>query len=144
MEKKAILPAVTIALLSCIALMLAVIGGLYTYNTFAGEAQPVAAQSSGTDKGPTWSASALTVGGDTEVMVVIREVENPYDTGKTATQMAVYEVRLTGTAKAELFFVASRLLEYDFQLPDHSDTSAKGKNWSPLAIKEAVEKQKKK
>lgn len=142
MEKKAILPAVTIALLSCVALMLAVIGGLYAYNTFVADAQPVAAQS--TDKGPEWSASALTVGGDTQVMVVITKVKNPYDeSAGEATQMSVYEIRLSGTAKAELYFVASRLLEYDFQLPDHSDTSAKGKNWTPLGIKEALDKAKK-
>ena len=143
MDKKTIFPAVTIALLSCVALMLTVIGGLYAYNTFAGDAQPVAAQSSGTDKGPAWSATALTVGGDTEFMCIVKEVDNPYEDGKVATQMAVYEVRQSGTAKAELYFVASRLLEYDFQLPDHSDTAAKGKNWTPLKIKEAVEKSKK-
>jgi len=143
MDKKTIFPAVTIALLSCVALMLTVIGGLYAYNTFAGEAQPVAAQSSGTDKGPEWSASSLTVGGDTEFMVVIKIVDNPYEEGKDATQMNVYEIRQSGTAKAELYFVASRLLEYDFQLPDHSDTPAKGKNWTPLAIKDALNKSKK-
>ncbi|MBZ0137974.1 MAG: hypothetical protein K8I27_16580 [Planctomycetes bacterium] len=144
MDKKTILPAVTIALLSCVALMLTVIGGLYAYNTFAGEAQAVEAQSSGTDKGPKWSATALTVGGDTEFMVIIKEVENPYEEGKLATQMAVYEVRPSSTAKAELYFVAARLLEYDFQIPDHSGEDAKGKNWKPLNIKEALEKAKKK
>lgn len=143
MEKKTILPAVTIALLSCIALMLTVIGGLFAYNTFAGDAEPVAAQSSGTDKGPSWSATALTVGGDTEFMVIIKEVANPYETGKTATQMNVYEIRPSSTAKAELYFVAARLLEYDFQLPDHSGQDAKGKGWKPLGVKEAIEKSKK-
>ncbi|MCG3185143.1 MAG: hypothetical protein ICCCNLDF_03331 [Planctomycetes bacterium] len=144
MEKKTVLPAVTIALLSCIALMLTVIGGLYAYNTFAGSAQPVAAQSSGTDKGPDWSATSVTVGGDQEFIVVIKEVENPYEQGQKATQMAVYEVRPNSTAKAELFFVASRLLEYDFKLPDHSGEDSKGKGWSPLGVKKAVEDSKKK
>jgi hypothetical protein len=144
MEKKAILPAVTIALLSCIALMLTVIGGLYAYNTFAGNAQPVAAQSAGTDKGPQWSASSITVGGNQEFMVVIKEVENPYEQGQKATQMAVYEIRTAGTAKADLYFVASRLLEYDFKLPDHSGQDAKGKGFSPLGVKKAVEESKKK
>jgi hypothetical protein len=144
MEKKAIVPAVTIALLSCVALMLAVIGGLYAYNTFAGDAQPVAAQSAGTDKGPDWSATALTVGGDTEFLVVIKEVPNPYEEAKMGTQMVVYELRQKGNGRAELFFVAARLIEYDLQVPDHSDQAATGKDWKPLGVKEALEKAKKK
>lgn len=141
MEKKTVIPAVTIALLSCVALMLAVIGGLYAYNTFANEAQPVAAQ---TDTGPNWSATSLRVGGDTDFLVIIKEVENPYETGKMATQMGVYEVKPSSTAKSELYFVASRLLEYDFQLPDHSGEDSKGKNWKPLKIKEALDDARKK
>jgi hypothetical protein len=142
MDRKAILPAVTIALLSCICLMLTVIGGLYAYNTFAGTAQPVAAQS-GTDKGPDWSATSVTVGGDTEYMVVIKEVENPYDAGKMASVMAVYEIKPSSSGKAEMYFVSSRLIEYDLMVPDHSGEDSKGKNWTPLGVKKAIEEAKK-
>lgn len=135
-EKKVILPAITIALLTCIALMLTVIGGLYMYNTFTDEAAPAYAQ---TDKGPAWSATSVTVGGNQEMMVVIRQVENPYETGKMATQMNVYEIRGQG-GKVELYFVGARLLEYDFQIPEHSGVDSKGKGWSPLGVKEAADK----
>ena len=143
MDRKAIVPEVTIALLSCVCLMLAVIGGLYAYNTFAGDAQPVAAQS-GTDKGPDWSATSVRVGGDTDYMVVVKEVTNPYEDGQKASVLAVYEIRPNSTGKAELYFVASRLIEYDLKVPDHSGEDSKGKNWTPLGVKKAVEESKKK
>ena len=138
MDRKAIVPAVTIALLSCVCLMLAVIGGLYAYNTFAAGAQPVAAQS--TDKGPDWSATALTVGGDQQFLCVIKEATNPYEEGQKASVMAVYEIHPNSTGKSDLFFVASRLIEYDMKVPDHSGEDSKGKSWKPLEIKKAVEK----
>jgi hypothetical protein len=144
MDRKVIVPAVTIALLSCICLMLTVIGGLYAYNTFAGGAEPVAAQSSGTDKGPAWSATSLTVGGDTEFLCIVKEVANPYEEGKSANVMAVYEIRPNSTGKAEMYFVASRLIEYDLQVPHHSGEDSKGKSWEPLGVKKAVEDSKKK
>lgn len=143
MDRKAIVPAVTIALLACVCLMLTVIGGLYAYNTFAGNAQPVAAQSSGTDKGPDWSATSLTVGGDTEFLCVIKEMPNPYKDGERANMIAVYEVRPNSTGKAEMYFVASRLIEYDLQVPHHSGADSKGKGFEPINLKKTVEESKK-
>lgn len=138
MDKKAILPAVTISLLSCIALMLAVIGGLYTYNTFVADAEPVSAQGNGgTDKGPSWSVTPITTGGDKQHLVIVREVENPYGSGQ-AMQMAVYEIQ-GNNATGRLYFVAARLIEYDFQLPYIQDTNTRGDGWEPLEIKQAVE-----
>jgi hypothetical protein len=143
MDRKVILPAVTIALLSCVCLMLTVIGGLYAYNTFAGNAEPVAAQS-GTDKGPNWSATSITVGGDTEFLCIVKEVPNPYEDGKMGNVMAIYEVRPNSQGKAEMFFVCSRLIEYDLMVPHHSGEDSKGKSWEPLGVKKAVEESKKK
>lgn len=137
-EKKVILPAVTIALLSCIALMLTVIGGLYMYNTFADDAAPAYAQGAGTDKGPSWSATPVTVGGNQEMMVVIREVPNPYEPGEFSTQMNVYEIRGQG-GKIDLYFVGSRILEYDFRIPDHSGVDSKSAKYNPLGVKEAAD-----
>ncbi len=117
MDKKTLLPVVSIALLSCIALMLTVIGGLYTYNTFVSDAQPVSAQAGngGTDKGPDWSVTPVTTGGDKQHLVIVRRVDNPYDDG-TAMQMAVYEV--TGNnSRAQLYLVGSRLIEYEDPAP---------------------------
>jgi ABC-type enterochelin transport system ATPase subunit len=54
--------------------------------------------------------------------------------------MVVYEIRPNGSGKCELYFVASRLIEYDMKVPDHSGEDSKGKSWNPLAIKKAVEK----
>lgn len=144
MDKKAILPAVTIALLSCIALMLTVIGGLYAFNTFASDAAPVAAQSSGTDEGPDWTVTPVTVGGDTQHIVVIQKSENPYEAGKLGLQMAVYELRASGTAKADLYFIAARTLGYDFAWPNISGESTNKKAYEPAALKKAAEEAKKK
>jgi hypothetical protein len=143
MDRKAIVPAVTIALLACVCLMLTVIGGLYAYNTFAGNAQPVAAQS-GTDKGPSWSATSIRVGGDTDFLAVVKEVPNPYEEGKVANVLAVYEVRPNSQGKCEMYFVASRLIEYDLMVPHHSGEDSKGKSWEPINVKKAVEDSKKK
>jgi hypothetical protein len=123
--------------------MLTVIGGLYAYNTFAGSAEPVAAQS-GTDKGPEWSTTSLRVGGEKDLLVVMKEVENPYEEGKKANVIAVYDIRSNNEGKAQMYFVASRLIEYDLQIPNHADEDSKGKGWEPLGVKKAVEEAKKK
>jgi hypothetical protein len=142
MDRKTLVPAVTIALLSCICLMLTVIGGLYAYNTFAGTAEPVAAQS-GTDKGPSWSVTSIRVGGEKDLLCVIKEAENPYEAGKLANVLAVYDIRSNNEGKAQMYFVASRLLDYDMMVPHHADEDSKGKSWEPLGVKDAVEKAKK-
>lgn len=142
MDRKTIIPAVTIALLSCICLMLTVIGGLYAYNTFAGNAEPVAAQSA-TDKGPNWSVNSIRVGGEKDLLVVMKEVANPYEDGKTSNVIAVYDIRSNNEGKAQMYFVASRLIEYDMKVPHHSDEDSKGKSWEPLGVKKAVEESKK-
>ncbi len=142
MEKKTILPAVGIALAACIALMLTVIGGLYAYNTFASGAQPAYAQSSGTDTGPKWTVTPVTVGGNQQYIVVVCEDENMFDSGP-ARQMSVYEVRQKGNARGEVYLVATRVLEYDSKLGYLNDEQTTGKGYTPLGIKEALEKEKK-
>lgn len=134
MEKKSVMPVVAVALLGCIALMLSVVGGLYAYNTFLGNAERVSAQS---DKGPNWSVTPVTVGGNQQLLVVVTETENPYEQGKTTKQMAVYEVK-GNNARAELYFVQARTLEYDFKVPyvKPNETTSK---WEPLEVKKAVE-----
>lgn len=136
-EQRKVLPIVGIAVASCIALMLCVIGGLYAYNTFASKAEPVQAQ---TDVGPSWTVTPVTVGGNQEFVVVITQDKNPYEEGKVGRQMSVYEIRSNGTANAELYFVAARLLEYDSKLPIVSGEKTNGKKWDPLEIKKIVDK----
>lgn len=142
MDKKSVMPMVAVALLGCIALMLSVMGGLYAYNTFLAAAPAVHAQA-GSDKGPNWTVTPVTVGGNTQLVMVITETENPFEAGKSTKQMAVYEVR-GNNAKAELFFVASRTMEYDFKFPDISGVSTNNKGYSPLALKKTAEEEAKK
>lgn len=137
MEKKVILPAVTLALLGCIALMLSIVGGLYAYNTFLAEAPAVHAQA-GSDKGPNWTVTPVTVSGSTQLVMVVTEVENPYEAGKQTKQMAVYELR-GNNGKCDLFFVGSRTMEYDFKFPDESGKQMTGEKWSPKSLKKAAE-----
>jgi uncharacterized protein YxeA len=141
MEKKTILPAVGIALAACIALMLTVIGGLYAYNTFASDAQPAYAQS--TEVGPKWTVTSVTVGGNKELIVVITEDENAYDKSTKSRQMSVYEVTSNGTARAELYFVAARLLEYDSKFPFINDQATNKKGFEPINLREQLQKEKK-
>lgn len=139
MEKKTLVPALTIALLSCIALMLTVIGGLYTYNTFVDNAEPVAAQSSGMDAGPDWTVTPVTVGGDTQYTVICQRVENPYEQGAETLQMAVYEMRQQGTASCELYFIGARTLAYDFKFPYITDEKTNKKAYHPVELKATAE-----
>ena len=74
METKNIRSTIIIGFLGCIALMLSVVGGLYAYNTFIADSTPVEAQ---TDSGKNWSVTNVRVGGDTDLIVVISEEENP-------------------------------------------------------------------
>ncbi len=143
MNKNAMLPTVGMALLACIALMLTVIGGLYGYNTFAGGAQPAYAQatgSSGTDRGPSWTVTPVTVGGNTQYVVIVAEEDNTYEAGKKSKVMTVYDLKSTGTAKAEMYLVATRLLEYDGKFPYINDTQTNKKGYEPIEMKKALEK----
>lgn len=139
-EKKAILPVVGIALLSCIALMLTVIGGLYAYNTFAGSAQPAYAQSSGTDVGPKWTVTPVTVGGNQQYIVVVCEDENMFERGAPGRHMSVYEIRQKGNARGELYLVAARVIEYDSKLGYINDEATNTKGFHPMELKKALDK----
>ncbi|MHC4841391.1 MAG: hypothetical protein ACYTDT_10650 [Planctomycetota bacterium] len=141
MESTNIRSTLIIGFLGCIALMLSVMGGLYAYNTFIAESGTVEAQ---TDTGKDWSVTNVRVGGDTDYIVVVAETENPLEEGAATKQMAIYEVKQAGEAKAKLYFVGARTLEYDFKLDDVSDQSTKGKGWSPQELKKFIEKSKKK
>ncbi len=136
-EKKAILPVVGIALLSCIALMLTVIGGLYAYNTFASGAQPVYAQ---TDVGPKWTVTPVTVGGNQQYIVVVCEDENMFERGEPGRHMSVYEIRQKGNARGELYLVAARVIEYDSKLGYINDEATNTKGFTPMELKKALDK----
>lgn len=142
MEKKSVVPMLAIALLGCIALMLSVMGGLYAYNTFVATAPAVHAQA-GSDKGPNWTVTPVTVGGNTQLVMVITEVENPFESGKTTKQMAVYEVK-GNNGKADLYFVAARTMEYDFKFPDIQGVSTNNDKYSPVKLKKVAEDEAKK
>lgn len=137
MEKKSVMPMVAVALLGCIVLMLSVMGGLYAYNTFLASAPAVHAQA-GSDKGPNWTVTPVTVGGNTQLVMVITETENPYEAGKQTKQMAVYEVR-GNNGKADLYFVAARTMEYDFKFPDLQGQAMNNDKFSPIKLKKAAE-----
>lgn len=137
MDKKTLMPMMAIAFLGCIALMLSVMGGLYAYNTFLAAAPAVHAQA-GSDKGPNWTVTPVTVGGNTQLVMVVTEAENPYESGKMTKQMAVYELR-GNNGKADLYFVGARTMEYDFKFPDESGKQMTGEKWSPKALKKAAE-----
>ncbi|MBX3458374.1 MAG: hypothetical protein KF696_00250 [Planctomycetes bacterium] len=145
MDKRTMLPTVGIALLACIALMLAVVGGLYAYNTFAASAQAAHAQStpsSGTDKGPDWTVTPITTGGNSQHIVIVYEQDNPWETGKKSKIMTVYDLRATGTAKVEMYLVATRILEYDGKFPYINDEQTNKKGYEPAELKKSLEKKK--
>jgi hypothetical protein len=132
---------VGIALLACIALMLTVIGGLYGYNTFAGNAQPVYAQvSSPTDRGANWTVSTVSPDGNKQFIVVITQGEVAGAGIQGATrQMSIYELSSRGNARAQLWFVAARVLEYDAKLAEFHDQDA-SRRWGPQEVKAALPK----
>jgi hypothetical protein len=141
MDKKVVLPVVGIALLACVALMLTVIGGLYAYNTFIGTSPAVAAN---TDFTPKWTVTPVTVGGDTQFIVVVTEDENTLgDPGQKMRQMSVYEFRPSGTARSDLHFVSARVLEYDSKVPHLSGEQTNRKGFTPPELKRAWEQRKK-
>jgi hypothetical protein len=142
MDKKSVLPVMAIALLACVALMLSVIGGLYAYNTFLADAPAVHAQSS--DKGPSWTVTAVPNQSGTTMMAVVAEVKNPLDENLGLTkQLAVYEIQ-GNNGKCDLYFVGARTLEWDFQLWDQSGETMTGKKWGPIGIRNSLEEAKKK
>jgi hypothetical protein len=140
MDKKAILPTVAIAGLACVALMLTVIGGLYAYNTFASGAQSAYAQSSGTDTGPKWTVTPVTVGGNQQFIVVIVEDDNMYMPGTESRHMSVYEIRQQGNAKGEVYLVATRTLEWDSKIGFHNKEQSDGKGFEPDSLMKTFEK----
>jgi hypothetical protein len=130
---------VTMGLLACIALMLAVIGGTYVYDTLLGKAQPAFADGAGTDKGPEWSVTAVKVDANQDYLVVIAEGPSPLDTGTKSKQMAVYQLRPKGQdGKGEIFLVGARTIEYDLRLEDVGNVNAK--DVRPREIKKQLEK----
>jgi len=127
-----------------IALMLAMIGVLYGYNTFMGSAVPVQAQSSPTDRGPNWTVTTVSADGQKQYIVVITQTDVPQIGIEGPTrQMSIYELSTRGNAKAQVWFVAARVLEYDAQVPEVGDFSA-DRNWGPAKVKEWLEDDKKK
>jgi hypothetical protein len=120
-----------VALLSCIALMLTVIGGLYGYNTFAGGATPVHAQ---TDRGPNWTVTPVSVDGTKQFIVVVTEDSNPFIDVQRTRQMAVYELSSQRRGTAELFFVAARVLEYDSKMAEFGGQDAT-RRWGPREVR---------
>jgi len=139
MERKSLVAVAGISVLACFVVMLAVIGGLYAYNTFVAEDAPVVHAAGGTDTGKTWSVTPVVIQGNQEYLVVMSEADNPYEKGETARMMAVYELRSSGQAKGDLYLVATRLIEYDFGIPDLTGKST-SKGYSPLDVKKATEK----
>jgi hypothetical protein len=125
-----------VALLGCIALMLTVIGGLYGYNTFAGSAAPVHAQS---DTGPNWTVTAVTPDGTKQFIVVVTEDDNPFIDVARTRQMSVYEINTSSQGRAQLWFVAARVLEYDSKLAEFGDTDAR-RRWGPGNVRDALPK----
>lgn len=146
MDKK-LLGYVSVALLACCALMLTVIGGLYAYNTFAGSAGPVYAQS-GTDVGPDWTVTSVTIDSNNEYIVVVNKSKNPIDDPSlpNSLQMACYQLRARGSdGKAELFLVAARTISYDLRLEWANDKQLGGNadKVAPREIKKILDKEKK-
>lgn len=140
MDRRNAFPVVITALLSCVVLMLAVVGGLYAYNTFVAEAEPVHAQGGGaSDQGPSWTASVVQVGGNQDYLVIISEEDNPLEEGQKTKQMAVYELKAGGEGKAKLFLVGCRTLAYDFKLVDEQEIGS-SKKYSPSELKKAIDK----
>jgi hypothetical protein len=139
MDNKGLIPVLAIALLACVALMLTVIGGLYTYNTFVASPQAAYAQSAGTDRGPYWTVTPVTVGGNQQYVVVIKEDDNAYEAGVKSLHMAVYEFNPSGQGRTELYFVAARVLEWDTKVPDHSGANTRS-GWKPDDVRKALRK----
>jgi hypothetical protein len=134
MDKK-LFPILSVALLACCALMLAVIGGIYAYNTFAGGAQPVYAAS---DKGPEWTVTPIRIEQNNDYIVVMAKMKNPIDDPNypESLQMSVYQLRNRGSdGQAELFFVAARTVTYDLRVEWANDKQL-GKDTKALAPRE--------
>jgi hypothetical protein len=127
-----------IALLGCVAMMLTVIGGLYGYNTFAGNAQPVHAQSGSSDYGPSWTVTAISPDGTKQYIVVVTEDTNPFiGVEGTTRQMSVYELNSRSNGRAQLWFVAARVLEFDSKLAEFGDQDAT-RRWGPQDVEKSL------
>jgi hypothetical protein len=125
-----------VAMLGCIAMMLTVIGGLYGFNTFAGGAQDVQAQSS--DTGPNWTVTTVSPDGNRQYIVVVTQDTNPFiDEEGPTRQMSVYELHARGNGTAQLWFVAARVLEYDSKIADFGDSDAR-RNWGPREVQAGI------
>lgn len=143
MDKK-LLGYVSVALLACCALMLTVIGGLYAYNTFAGNAGAVYAAPA--DKGPDWTVTSILIDQNNEYIVVVTRTKNPIDDSANpeSLQMACYQLRARGSeGKAELFLVAVRTITYDLRLEwaNDKDLGNDPKKIAPREIKKILDKQ---
>lgn len=139
MDKKSVMPVFAVAILGCIALMLSVIGGLYTYNTFLADAPAVHAQS--TDRASSWTVTSIDGGSGSQLLVVITEAKNPLDEALTSKQMAVYEMK-GNNGKCDLYFVGARTLEWDFKFWDEQGKDMSGKGWGPESLQKAFKKKK--
>lgn len=121
------------ALLVCNALVMSVVGGLYAYNNFLANPEPVHAQDAGANAARDWTVSSVRVGGDQDFLVVMKKAPNPYDNNADNLQMAVYEI---DQSKGTLKLMSARTTDYDFRIFDLNND----KKMDPIDAKEFAEK----
>ena len=88
----------------------------------------------GTDRGPSWTATPIAIGGGEERLAVIQESENKFEKGEMAKVMAIYRVNSMDL----LELTATRLIEYDLLHPNYGGKKAKSSP-TPQEMKKAVE-----
>lgn len=123
---------------SVFALAALVAAGTYAYNTFTDRAQPVHA---GVDTQQGFEVLGLGFGGQGGFICVSKYSDDPTGEGKANHTLSFYELKKQGAdGEAKLYFVGSRSITYDSGLPLIKFKESDDKDYSPNALKEAIEK----
>ncbi|MCA8938299.1 MAG: hypothetical protein KDB07_00700 [Planctomycetes bacterium] len=124
----------TNTLLTACTLMLGAILALLVVLA-TGSAGTVSAQDSGdSDKNaksgsPDYTALSVLAGSDQEVLVILREVDNVHpfiakDFPKALT-MGVYAFQMNGQQRGNIYFIGTRQVNTDMQIPEVNDLKGK-------------------
>lgn len=123
---------------SVFALAALVAAGTYAYNTFTEQAPPVHA---GVDTAAGFEVLGLGFSAQGGYICVSKYSEDPTGEGKTNHTLTFYELKKQGAdGEARLYYVGSRSITYDSGLPLIKFKETDDKDYSPNALKEAIEK----
>lgn len=123
---------------SVFALAALIAAGTYAYNTFTEQAPAVHA---GVDTTTGFEVLGLGFSAQGGYVCVSKYSDDPTGEGKTNHTLTFYELKKQGAdGEAKLFYVGSRSITYDSGLPLIKFKENDDKDYSPNALKEALEK----